>query len=520
MNQRPISILIGALGGEGGGVLSNWLIAAATAADLPVQGTSVPGVAQRTGATTYYIEIFPVTRSALAGRKPILSLFPGIGDVDLVVASELLEAARAVENGFVAPERTVLIAATHRIYSVQEKVAMADGRVDTATILKAIRAMSQRALLFDLTNSEAHRRLPLNAVLLGIIAGSRLLPIEQEHYRAAIQAGGIAVNANLAGFAAGFKIGSEGPGPDILPHPVDRRGHELIPTPDLAGLMHEAHEALPTALLPIVQAALTRLVDYQDLAYARRFLERLVFVHGLPQATPALIEAVARHLALWMSYEDIIRVGQLKSAPERYQRIREEADVKRGEPIRVLEFFKPGVEEVCALLPVWAGERLHRWAERRDLLHRLHFSMHINSTSVSGFIRLWLLARLRRWRPYSYRWSKEQALIEQWLDAVCNAAAIADDFAIEVALCPKVLKGYSDTQRRGLQNYLTILHRVILPAISAGHNAAISVRRVREAALADPDGDQLQVRLEETMASREAVRGVPIAQTAALATSR
>jgi indolepyruvate ferredoxin oxidoreductase beta subunit len=116
MNTRPISILIGALGGEGGGVLSNWLIAAAAAADFPVQGTSVPGVAQRTGATTYYVEIFPETRTALAGRKPILSLYPGVGDVDLVVASELLEAARAAENCFVAPERTVLIAPTHRNY--------------------------------------------------------------------------------------------------------------------------------------------------------------------------------------------------------------------------------------------------------------------------------------------------------------------------------------------------------------------------------------------------------------------
>jgi len=145
--------------------------------------------------------------------------------------------------------------------------------------------------------------------------------------------------------------------------------------------------------------------------------------------------------------------------------------------------------------------------------------MHINSTSVSGFIRLWLLARLRRWRPYSYRWSKEQALIEQWIDSVCKAAAIADDFAVEVALCPKILKGYSDTQRRGLQNYLAILHRIILPAILSGHNAATSVRQVREAALADPDGEQLQAGLEAAKTFLEAA-GIPIAQTIPLAVAR
>src|SRR5260370_13685340 len=192
----------------------------------------------------------------------------------------------------------------------------------------------------------------------------------------------IAVNANLAGFAAGFKIGHEGPGPEILPHHVDRRGNELALSTDLASLIQDAGRTLPSALLPIVQAALMRLDEYQDLASARHYLDRLARVHDLPQATPALIEAVARHLALWMSYEDIIRVGQLKSAPERYQRIREEADVKSGQPIRVVEFFKPGIEEVSALLPPWAGKRLYRWAERRDLLRRLHIPMHITSPSV------------------------------------------------------------------------------------------------------------------------------------------
>jgi indolepyruvate ferredoxin oxidoreductase beta subunit len=514
MNQRPISILIGALGGEGGGVLSNWLIAAAAAADLPVQGTSVPGVAQRTGATTYYVEIFPETRAALAGRKPILSLYPGIGDVDLVVASELLEAARALENGFVAPERTVLIAATHRIYSVQEKTAMADGRVDAASIIKAIRAMSLRALLFDLTKSEAHRRLPLNAVLLGAIAGSGLLPIEPESYRTAIRASGIAVDANIAGFTVGLAIGQEGPGSEILPLPVDRRGNQVALADDLAGLVQDAGRVLPAELLPIVQAALARLADYQDLGYARHYLDRLARVHGLPRATPALIEAVARHLALWMSYEDIIRVGQLKSAPGRTQRIREEANAKADQPIRIVEFFKPGIEELSALLPPWAGRRLYRWAERRDLLRRLHVSMHINSASVSGFARLWLLARLRRWRPHSYRWAEEQARIEQWLDAVCAAAAIADDFAIEVALCPRILKGYSDTQRRGLQNHRAILEQVILPAIAMRRNAATGLRRVREAALADPEGDALQAALGAVAAEHQDSPATPLVRLA------
>jgi indolepyruvate ferredoxin oxidoreductase, beta subunit len=49
---RPITILIAALGGEGGGVLTDWIVAAASQLGFPVQSTSIPGVAQRTGATT------------------------------------------------------------------------------------------------------------------------------------------------------------------------------------------------------------------------------------------------------------------------------------------------------------------------------------------------------------------------------------------------------------------------------------------------------------------------------------
>ena len=54
--SRTKSILIAALGGEGGGVLSGWTLTAIRNAGYLAQSTSIPGVAQRTGATTYYIE--------------------------------------------------------------------------------------------------------------------------------------------------------------------------------------------------------------------------------------------------------------------------------------------------------------------------------------------------------------------------------------------------------------------------------------------------------------------------------
>ncbi|MDC0196504.1 2-oxoacid:acceptor oxidoreductase family protein [Gammaproteobacteria bacterium] len=117
---KSVKILICAMGGEGGGVLMNWIVRAAWAKGYPVQATSVPGVAQRTGATTYYIEMFPQSLSS-ASPKPNFALIPTSGEVDLLIATEAAEAARAVGNGFITPDRTHLIASTARAYLMPEK---------------------------------------------------------------------------------------------------------------------------------------------------------------------------------------------------------------------------------------------------------------------------------------------------------------------------------------------------------------------------------------------------------------
>jgi indolepyruvate ferredoxin oxidoreductase, beta subunit len=485
---RPLTILIGALGGEGGGVLTDWIVAAAMAADLPVQSTSIPGVAQRTGATTYYVEIFPTANAALAGRRPVLGLYPCPGDIDVVIASELLEAGRAIENGYVTADRTTLIAATHRIYAVAEKQQMADGRFDASRILRAAREMARQPILFDLTRDAATRQLALNAVLLGALAGSDVLPIARDRFAAAIRETGIAVEANLAAFETGCRLAAEEPSGTTAPR--DDRLAAPAGKLDLDELRREAAAEFPAPAIPFIEEGLRRLVDYQDAAYAQLYLERLRRLRASGLADDTMAEA-ARHLALWMAYQDIIRVAQLKSRATRFARLRDEVRAKGNEPVRVTEFFKPGIEEVSALLPPALGGALHRWAERRNLLHRLHLPMHVTTTNVNGFLRLFLLARLRRWRPRGYRFAEEQALIERWLEAIGRAQAIDGAFAREIVLCARLLKGYSDTHRHGRAHFIAILERVVGPALMAGNADAAMLRRTREAALADPDGAAL-----------------------------
>ena len=204
--QRPITMLIAALGGEGGGVLTGWIVDAAAQAGFPVQSTSIPGVAQRTGATTYYIEILPVPAKELGGKRPVLALTPGVGDIDLAVTSELLEAGRTVANGFVTPDRTCVIASSSRFYAMDEKITMGDGRFDQDKLTKAIKEHAREALLLDMARLAQDAGAMINAVMLGAIAGSGKLPLAPEQLEAAIRADGKQVDANLRGFRAGLDV--------------------------------------------------------------------------------------------------------------------------------------------------------------------------------------------------------------------------------------------------------------------------------------------------------------------------
>src|SRR4051812_38071023 len=455
--ERPITILIAALGGEGGGVMADWLMEAATATGYPAQATSIPGVAQRTGATTYYLEIFPFPKKDLAGREPVLSLTPSPGNVDVMVASELVEAGRAMLNGFVNPERTTLIASTHRIYATVEKMQMGDGRFDSERVVDAGKQLAKRAVLFDMRKLAQESGTVINAVLFGAMAGSGVLPLAREACEKAIRSGGRGAEASLRGFAAGFEIAGGSRQAPVPPQPVHRAS--------------ELQEGM--------KLGVGRLTDYQGAAYAALYEERMKpFVAG----DPKLAAEVARHLALWMAYEDIIRVADLKTRTSRFERVRKEVGAKDGEPVVVIDFLKPGVEEFSSLLPAFLGKRLMSWAERKGKLDAYNVGMHIKTSGVLGYLLVRSLAWLRPWRPMSYRYGEEQQLIERWLGLVAEAAKRDSALALEVAECARLIKGYRETHRRRKANFLAIPHALgENTAAASGGGQAAPIRQARQA---------------------------------------
>ena len=486
-------------------MLTDWIVKAAESMHFPTQATSIPGVAQRTGATTYYVEIFPVRHDDLGGRAPVMALYPAPDNMDVVITSELMEAGRMLENGMVTSDRTTLIASSHRVYSILERSAMGDGLFDDTDLKAAAIKLAKRAILSDLDAIAKRNGTVINAVMLGVLAGSAELPIPAEAFEQAIRNAGVAVDANLRGFEAGraHVLGeSEAEATDAAePEAVERHR-----PPEIADLLAQVESGFPPETGEIVTAGVRRVTDYQDADYGAAYLARLHAVLAADKANGGagrgfkLTTESARYLALWMAYEDIIRVAELKSRGERMARVRAEVGAKAGEPVVVTEFLKPGWEEISSVLPPGLGRSLMSWAAKKPGRRDFHFAMRIKTNTLFGYLRLRLLAKFKWWRPRTYRFAEEQAEAAAWLDAIVAAAPRDYDLALEIAELPNLRKGYSDTHRRGVANYRWILGSLVLPAaageVDAGA-AASAIAKARGAALADPDGNALETTMAE-----------------------
>ncbi|MBT5920100.1 MAG: indolepyruvate oxidoreductase subunit beta family protein [Alphaproteobacteria bacterium] len=483
---RPITLLIAAMGGEGGGVLTSWIVNAARSCGLPVQATSIPGVAQRTGATTYYIEIWPEVLS-VGATKPVLALAPAIGEIDILAATEYVETGRMIEAGYVTPDRTTLIASNHRVFTTHEKLAMGDGRADVAPIKKAIKERAKRAVVVDMREASSKSGAVINAVMLGAICGAGVLPITRNVFEDGIQAEGKAVEANLRGFKAGLDAATT------------RANSDEVTEASVAvhsALSHAISNDFPLAAHQTLIHATTRLIDYQDIAYATAYLEKL---KPFAQGDQELLVSVGRNLAVRMAYEDVYRVAQVKAHPDRLMRIRKEARAQTGEPIKVREFFKPRLSEISDALPAGLGRWLQSLAERNPGLAQKSWPMLIETTSVSGYLRIRVLSGLRRIRRSTLRFKTEEQAITNWLAYVGKAMETSHKAAMQVSECSSLIKGYGDTHKRGVRSYSAIMNQLVVPAVTGDKftdQLAGDIYAARTAALADPEGKNLMAVLE------------------------
>ena len=476
---QPITILLCALGGEGGGVLSEWLYEAAVRAGYSAQSTSIPGVAQRTGATTYYVEVHPQPDAALAGRRPVFSLNPVPGCIDLLVSSELLETVRQVGAGMASAERTLIVSSTARALTVAEKMQLSDGRADSPALLATLQRHARATDMLDTAALARDAGSAISAVLFGALAASGVLPFPRSVFEATISASGKAVQASLRGFSLAFE----------------------------AVLQRRAQRALVDAALapPDLQAlARRRLLEYQDPAYVELYEHRLARVAAAEvQASPSGLQAgtirqeVLRWLALWMAFDDIVRVAALKLAASRQTRVRREVAARPDEVVKVFDHFKPGVAEFAGLLPPTWATRVHAWDRRRVArgLEPFALPLKLASHTVLGTLALKFIASLKGQRRRGQRFAIEQALIERWLAAIERGTREAWALGLELAACGSLIKGYGSTNERGKENLLHIIdHLAFAPGPVRAR--ADAVNAARTAALADDAGVALDRTLQ------------------------
>jgi indolepyruvate ferredoxin oxidoreductase beta subunit len=490
---QRLTVAILAMGGQGGGVLADWIVALAEAQGYAAQSTSVPGVAQRTGATIYYIEMAPPRD----GADPVFALMPTPGDVDVVLAAELMEAGRSVLRGLVTPERTTLIASTHRAFAVVEKQTPGDGVADPGVVTTATEFAAKHLIAFDMEAMAKANGSVISATMFGALAAAGVLPFPREAFEAAVREGGTGVEASLRAFSAAFDRALTKP-----TEPLQRSPEKTFAAwPKSAGnadldRIKARIDLAPEPARRMLAAGARKLVDYLDSAYAGEYLDRVDRLADLDRAAGgeargfAFTVAAAKYLANAMAYDDVARVADLKIRASRRSRVRAEVGAGRDTIVATTEYFHPRVDEICGALPKSWGEAIEARPRLIKLLRPIvDRGRRIRPDTITGYLLLSAVASLGPRRRRSLRHSREDEHIEAWLKTAAAALGVNYALGVEILACRRLVKGYSDTHARGLSKFNRVIAAV--PTVLAREDGAVWLDRLKRAALADEQGAAL-----------------------------
>ena len=475
MSDKLIKILIPAVGGQGGAVLTEWIIKALEIEEYDVQGISLPGLSQRGGSTTFYIEAYPKD----SDEKIVFSQFPLPGHIDLILSQELLELGRILKEGF-GSEDTTIISSTYRIYSTLEKLPISSGIYSDEVLTKFAQEFSNRFIGIDalkVAEDNGMNQLAANAILFGALSSSFVLPVKKESYQKAIEAVGVSSNSNLEAFGIGYDY--------VIKNESDTQAEDKDEQPDneylkyiklkdrdkVDQLKSRLSGKYPDFMIPLINEALYRLTDYQSARYAESSLEKLEGFRETDESSPdnnfKLSEYVLKNLALLMSYEDGIRVSELKIRGERFRKIKRDMQIRDDQLFNVVDYLKPDAEEVYGLFPnivvapvlYLMDSRLFKkiWTRKDPLT----VAQKPTTTSVFGFFRVWMLTKFKFMRPYSYRFKNEHKIIRLYLNSVEKLAEADYELGVMTARSGSIIKGYGRVRRRTMDTFERLINNIV-----------------------------------------------------------
>ena len=252
-------------------------------------------------------------------------------------------------------------------------------------------------------------------------------------------------------------------------------------------------EGLPEPVMAVASDAIHLLIEYQGTAYAQLYVDRLRRFVGKSGVDDAMLTEIARLMAARMSYEDLIRIAQLKLAGV--------ADRSRTQA-RSVDVRKFRLDELVSVLPAVIAEYLLDALEWAGWNHR-NVKLRFSSKSWFGILRLKMGAGLRRWRRYSVRYAKERVWVERWLHMIDRSLTRQPAAASEIVQTATMIHGYGDVYRQGMADWSAIIDGLAKPTfdgVLALPDLADAVAQARAAALPDPRQSALKRKIAEIRA--------------------
>ena len=252
-------------------------------------------------------------------------------------------------------------------------------------------------------------------------------------------------------------------------------------------------ENLPEGVAPIVSEGIRLLIDYQGPSYAQLYVDRLRRFVGRSDVDAGMFGEIARLMAARMSYEDPIRIAQLKLAANAAA----SSDLQPKIDVR-----KFRVDELVGALPAIVAEPVLDVLDWADWTHK-PVSIRFSAVSRWGVRRLKIEAALRRWRLFSVRYTKERAWVERWLHMIARSLTKQPQAAPAIVQTANMIQGYGSVYRHGLADWHAIIDGLVKPTFDGVlplSNLAGAIAEARAAVMPDPRQVALKRKIAEIRA--------------------
>jgi indolepyruvate ferredoxin oxidoreductase len=295
--DAPYNILINGIGGTG--VITVGALMG-MAAHLEGKGASVldmTGMSQKNGSVTSHVRIAQTPQAIRAARI-------ATGEADLILGCDMLTAGAQDAISKMRPGRTTAVINLHQQppgtfaknadwqYPEQEVKALINESVDAsgnggADFIDATKLAT--ALMGD--------SIAANLFMLGYAFQKGRIPLSEQALLRAIELNGVGIESNKKSFLWGRRAA------------VDLKRVEAIAIPAKAIVVQ-----MPKSLDKLIETRVAFLTDYQDAAYAERYLKLVKLVRGAEEKLGQgnkLSMAVAKYYFKLMAYKDEYEVARL-----------------------------------------------------------------------------------------------------------------------------------------------------------------------------------------------------------------